>query len=226
MSVAGFDIGNAASCVAVARKGGIDVLLNKESKRETPSCVSFSSKQRFLGTDASTFLSTNPKNTITQLKRLVGRQWGDAELQRDIGLLPFTIKEGPNATVLVQVQYQDKPAEFTPERLIAMMLVDKKAIAEAETKGPITDCVISCPSFFTEAERYAMMSAAQVAGLNCLRIMNETTAIALAYGIYKTDLPDTNPIHVAFIDFSHSSYQVCLCIVCSVHVCTQPPLCG
>lgn len=123
--------------------------------------------------------------------------------------MPFTVTEAPNGGCLVHVDYLGEPATFTPEQIVAMLLLDKKAIAERDQDGlPITDCVIGVPSYFTEAERAAMLDAAKIAGLNCLRTLNETTATALAYGIYKTDLPESEPVHVAFVDMGHSSLQV------------------
>eukprot|EP00879_Flechtneria_rotunda_P002596 GHRR01002797.1.p1 GENE.GHRR01002797.1~~GHRR01002797.1.p1 ORF type:complete len:847 (+),score=384.28 GHRR01002797.1:127-2667(+) len=208
MSVVGFDIGNDSSCVAIARKRGIDVLMNKESKRETPSLVSFGDKMRFLGTDAAAKISMNPKNTPHQLKRLLGKMFRDPAVQADITRLPFKVTEGPDGGCLIHVTFCNEQATFTPDQLMAMVLVDNKKIAEAELGIPVTDCAISVPTFYTEAERYAMLTAASIAGLNCLRLVNETTATALAYGIFKTDLPETDPVHVAFVDVGHAHTQV------------------
>lgn len=150
----------------------------------------------------------NPKNTPHQLKRLLGKKFADPALQADIARLPFKVSEGPDGGVLVHVTFCNEPAAFTPEQLMAMVLTDLKKIAEGETGIPVTDCAISVPTFYTEAERYAMLNAAGVAGLNCLRLVNETTATALAYGIFKTDLPDTDPVHVGFVDVGHAHTQV------------------
>jgi heat shock protein 4 len=213
MSVVGFDVGNDSSCVAIARKRGIDVLLNQESKRETPAMVSFGDKMRFTGTHAYSKVGMNPKNTPHQLKRLLGKQFQDPAVQADISKLPFKVTEGPNGGCLVHVTFCNEPATFTPEQLMAMVLVDQKKIAEAETGIAVTDCAISVPTFYTDQERYAMLNAASIAGLNCLRLVNETTATALAYGIFKTDLPDSEPIHVAFIDVGHAHTQVRLLLL-------------
>lgn len=150
----------------------------------------------------------NPKNTPHQLKRLLGKKFANPALQADIARLPFKVSEGPDGGVLVHVTFCNEPAAFTPEQLMAMVLTDLKKIAEGETGIPVTDCAISVPTFYTEAERYAMLNAAGVAGLNCLRLVNETTATALAYGIFKTDLPDTDPVHVGFVDVGHAHTQV------------------
>jgi hypothetical protein len=208
MSAVGFDVGNDVSCVALARKRGIDVLLNKESKRETPAMISFGDKMRYMGVDAYGKISMKPKDTVHQLKRLIGKRFDDPAVQADIAKLPFKVLAAPDGGVVVQVQYLNEPATFTPEQLVAMVLVDLKRIAEEEGGVPVTDCCLSVPAYFTEAERYGMLNAASIAGVNCLRLINETTATALAYGIYKSDLPDTEPVHVAFVDVGHSATQV------------------
>jgi heat shock protein 4 len=213
MSVVGLDVGNDSSCVALARKRGIDVLMNKESKRETPAVVNFGDKMRFIGTDGAAKFSLSPQNTVHQLKRLVGKKFADPQLQLDISKLPFSVTEGPDGGCLINVTFCNEPASFTPEQIVAMILVDLKRIVEAEAGSLVSDCVIAVPTYFTgiclslsktalncmnadhewpccaESERYAMLNASAIAGLNCLRLINENTATALAYGIYKTDLP-------------------------------------
>ncbi|GIL79849.1 hypothetical protein Vretimale_12448 [Volvox reticuliferus] len=208
VSVVGFDVGNDTSCVALARKRGIDVIMNKESKRETPAAVNFGEKMRFLGTDGASKLGLQPQNTVHQLKRILGKNFQDPQVQEDISKLPFAVLEGPDGGCLIKVRYCNEEATFTPEQVMAMILVDLKRIAEAESGIPVTDCALSVPTYFTEAERYAILNAAQIAGVNCLRLINETTATALAYGIYKTDLPEVEPVHVVFVDVGHSHTQV------------------
>ena len=151
MSVVGFDVGNDASCVALARKRGIDVLMNKESNRETPAVASFGDKMRFLGTDGYGKISMNPKNTPHQLKRLLGKRFADPSVQADIARLPFQVTEAPDGGCLVHVTYCNEPASFRPEQLVAMLLVDLKRITEAEGGSPVTDCTLACPAYFTGA---------------------------------------------------------------------------
>ena len=204
----GIDVGNDTSCVACARRRGVDVLMNKESKRDTPSFVSFNSKQRQMGTDAAAAISLAPASTATNIKRLIGRKFSDPVVQRDLARLPFKVLERADGGCAVEVMYQDQPTQFAVEQLYAMLLVDLKTIAERDHGSPIAECVLSVPSYFREAQRYAVLAAAQVAGLNCLRLVNDVTAAALAYGLYKTDLPETDPMHVAFVDVGHQGLQV------------------
>ncbi|XP_059645480.1 heat shock 70 kDa protein 15-like [Cornus florida] len=208
MSVAGFDLGNESSVVAVARQRGIDVVLNDESKRETPSIVCFGDKQRFLGTAGAASSLMNPKNTITQIKRLIGRQFSDPELQRDLKALPFAVTEGPDGYPLIHAQYLGEVRTFTPTQVLGMVFSDLKSIAEKNLNAAVVDCCIGIPVYFTDLQRRAVIDAATIAGLHPLRLIHETTATALAYGIYKTDLPENDQLNVAFVDIGHASMQV------------------
>jgi heat shock 70kDa protein 4 len=209
MSVAGFDVGNATSCVALARKRGIDVLMNAESKRETPAVVSFGDKMRFIGVEGAAKLTMNVKNTVTQVKRLIGRKFSDPDVQEDIKDFMFKVVEGPDGNCLFEVTFLNEKRQFTPEQVMTCLLKDLKKIAENDQGSAITDCVVSVPVYFAEAERLAMLNSAALAGLKCLRLMNEPTATALNWGIFKSDLPEDKPINVAFVDVGHSSLQVC-----------------
>ncbi|CAA7025789.1 unnamed protein product [Microthlaspi erraticum] len=210
MSVVGFDFGNENCLVAVARQRGIDVVLNDESNRETPAIVCFGEKQRFIGTAGAASTMMNPKNSISQIKRLVGRQFSDPELQRDIKSLPFSVTEGPDGYPLIHARYLGEMRAFTPTQVMGMMLSNLKGIAEKNMNAAVVDCCIGIPVYFTDLQRRAVLDAATIAGLHPLRLIHETTATALAYGIYKTDLPENELLNVAFIDIGHASMQVCI----------------
>lgn len=155
-------------------------------------------------------MATNPRNTVSQIKRLLGKRFSDPTVQEDLKTLPFKVVGGPNGECLVEVAYLDKTVHLAPEQLMAALLVDLREIAEKEQGAPVTEAVVSVPVYYTEAERHAMLAAAHVAGLNCLRLLDDTTATALAFGIYKTDLPDGDAINVVFVDVGHASTQVCV----------------
>ncbi|CAH8363564.1 unnamed protein product [Eruca vesicaria subsp. sativa] len=210
MSVVGFDFGNENCLVAVARQRGIDVVLNDESNRETPAIVCFGEKQRFIGTAGAASTMMNPKNSISQIKRLVGRQFNDPELQRDVKSLPFAVTEGPDGYPLIHANYLGEKRAFTPTQVMGMMLSNLKGIAEKNLNAAVVDCCIGIPVYFTDLQRRAVLDAATIAGLHPLHLIHETTATALAYGIYKTDLPESEPLNVAFIDIGHASMQVCI----------------
>ncbi|KAL6897865.1 hypothetical protein ACP4OV_006824 [Aristida adscensionis] len=208
MSVVGFDLGNESCIVAVARQRGIDVVLNEESKRETPAIVCFGDKQRFIGTAGAASSTMNPKNSISQIKRLLGRKFSDPELQSDLAAFPFRVSEGPDGFPLVHVRFLGEERVFTPTQLLAMVLSNLKGIAEGNLNTAVVDCCIGIPVYFTDLQRRAVIDAATIAGLRPLRLFHETTATALAYGIYKTDLPETDQLNVAFVDVGHASMQV------------------
>ncbi|KAJ0701581.1 putative Heat shock protein 70 family [Helianthus annuus] len=210
MSVVGFDLGNESCVVAVARQRGIDVVLNDESKRETPAIVCFGEKQRFLGTAGAATSMMNPKNTISQIKRLIGRPFSDPELQQDLKALPFSVTEGPDGFPLIHARYLGETKTFTPTQVMGMVFSNMKTIAEKNLNAAVVDCCIGIPVYFTDLQRRAVMDAATIAGLHPLRLMHETTATALAYGIYKTDLPENEQLNVAFVDIGHASMQVCI----------------
>ncbi|XWS19014.1 hypothetical protein CRYUN_Cryun32bG0094800 [Craigia yunnanensis] len=210
MSVVGFDFGNESCIVAVARQRGIDVVLNDESKRETPAIVCFGEKQRFIGTAGAASSTMNPKNSISQIKRLIGRQFSDPELQRDLKSFPFNVTEGPDGYPLIHARYLGEMRTFTPTQVLGMVLSNLKSIAEKNLNAAVVDCCIGIPVYFTDLQRRAVLDAATIAGLHPLHLIHETTATALAYGIYKTDLPENDQLNVVFVDIGHASMQVCI----------------
>ncbi|KAI8529533.1 hypothetical protein RHMOL_Rhmol12G0232200 [Rhododendron molle] len=187
MSVVGFDLGNESCVVAIARQRGINVVLNDESKGGTPAIVCFGETQRFLGTAGAAYSMMNPKNTISQIKRLIGRQFSDLELQRDLKVLPFTVTEGPDGFPLIHAWYLGESRTFTPTQLLAMVLSDMKSIAEKNLNAAVVDCCIGIPVYFTDLQRRTVLDAATIA-----------------------DLPENDQLNVAFVDIGHASMQVCI----------------
>nr|QTA73203.1 heat shock protein 70 [Monochamus alternatus] len=213
MSVIGIDLGNESCYVAVAKAGGIETIANDYSLRATPSCIAFSGKNRILGVAAKNQQVTNMKNTVYGLKRLLGRKFRDPHVQREIKMLPYSVVEEKNGSIGIKVNYLNEEHIFSPEQCLAMLLTKLKDVAATALQTPINDCVISVPSYFTNNERKALLDSAAIAGLNVLRLFNETTATALSYGIYKQDLPapEEKPRNVVFVDCGHSSLQVSAC---------------
>lgn len=212
MSVVGFDIGNENCVIAVVKQRGIDVVLNDESKRETPSVVSFGEKQRFLGAAGAASATMNPKSTISQVKRLLGRKFREPCVQDDLRLFPFKTSEAPDGGILIHLQYLGQTDTFTPIQILAMLLAHLKQITEKDIEVPVSDCVIGIPSYFTDLQRHAYLHAAGIAGLKPLRLMHDCTATALGYGIYKTDFPNSGPCHVVFVDIGHCDTQVAVAL--------------
>nr|AKP54258.1 heat shock protein 4L [Liposcelis bostrychophila] len=210
MSVIGIDFGNESCYIAVARAGGIETIANDYSLRATPSCVAFSDRNRIMGVAAANQTVTNMKNTIVGFKRLLGRKFNDPYVQQEMQFLPYAVVPNQDGSLGIKVHYMNEEHVFTPEQITAMLFTKLKEIAESALKTKVNDCVISVPSFYTQAERKALLDAAHIAGLNVLRLFNETTSTALAYGIYKQDLPNAEekPRNVVFVDCGHSSLQV------------------
>eukprot|EP00897_Mesotaenium_endlicherianum_P002927 jgi/Mesen1/2662/ME000167S01811 len=208
MSVVGFDLGNESGIVGVARQRGIDVVLNEESKRETPMMVCFGDKQRFSGVAGAASQMMNPKNCVSQVKRLIGKKFSDPDVQKDIALLPVSVTEAPDGGCQINVTYLGVKRSFTPTQVLAMLLGNLKIIAEQNLGVSVVDCVMGIPAYFTDSQRREYLDAAAIAGLHPLRLMHEGTATALSYGIYKTDLSETEPLNVAFVDVGHASMQV------------------
>ncbi|KAJ3340463.1 adenyl-nucleotide exchange factor sse1 [Entophlyctis luteolus] len=215
MSVVGIDFGNLNSVVAVARNKGIDVITNEVSNRATPSLVSFGEKQRYLGESAKTLEISNFKNTVGGLKRLIGRSFEDPDiLEKEQKYVNCKLVAGERGDVAAQVLFAGESRSFSMTQIAAMFLGCVRDFTSKEIKMPCSDVVLSCPGWFTDFQRRALLDAAGIAGLNVLRIINDLTAAALGYGITKLDLPDpsadptSKPRTVVFVDMGNSSYQV------------------
>ncbi|TMS17687.1 Heat shock 70 kDa protein 4 [Larimichthys crocea] len=214
MSVVGFDVGFMSCYVAVARAGGIETVANEYSDRSTPACVSFGPRNRSIGAAAKSQVVTNCKNTVQGFKRFHGRAVFRplrAASQKQLGLRHCS--RCLQGTTGIKVMYMEEEKVFSIEQVTAMLLTKLKETAENALKKPVADCVVSVPCYYTDAERRSVVDAAQIAGLNCLRLMNETTAVALAYGIYKQDLPapEEKARNVVFVDLGHSGFQTSVC---------------
>lgn len=177
------------------------------------SCVAFTGKNRTLGVAAKNQQVTNMKNTILGFKHLLGRKFKDPVVQNELRSIPYDVVECPDGSIGIRANYMDEVQTFSPEQITAMLFTKLKVDAAVALETQIYDCVITVPSYFTNAERKALLDAAGIAGLNCLRLVNETTATALSYGFYKQDLPavEEAPRNVIFVDFGHSSIQISAC---------------
>lgn len=179
--ILGIDLGTTNSCVAIMEGGQPKVLENKEGMRTTPSIIAVAKNgERLVGQPAKRQAVTNPKNTLYSIKRLIGRRFSDEEVQRDIKLMPFAIVARGEG---IAIKMGDK--DFSPQEIAAMVLGKIKADAEEKTGEKITEAVITVPAYFDDAQRQATKDAGEIAGLKVLRIINEPTAAALAYGFDK-----------------------------------------
>ena len=184
--IIGIDLGTTYSCVAVMEGGKVTVISNDQGNRITPSYVAFTeSGERLIGDAAKNQLTSNPANTIFDAKRLIGREWNDAGVQEDAKYLPFSLeKKGSKPVIKVRVGGDDQRT-MTPEEVSAMVLTKMKTTAEEYLGKNITKAVVTVPAYFNDAQRAATKDAGTIAGLNIIRIINEPTAAAIAYGVDK-----------------------------------------
>jgi len=186
-TVIGIDLGTTYSCVGVYKNGRVEIIPNDQGNRITPSYVAFTEEgDRLIGDAAKNQLTSNPENTIFDAKRLIGRSWNDKTVQEDKKFFPFTLKEkNGKPHVVVKVHGEDRV--FAAEEISAMILVKMKEIAEAYLGKKVTHAVVTVPAYFNDAQRQATKDAGTIAGLNVMRIINEPTAAAIAYGLDKKE---------------------------------------
>jgi len=181
--VIGIDLGTTNSCVAIMDGAQPRVIENAEGARTTPSIVGYTDDERLVGQSAKRQAVTNPENTIFAVKRLIGRRLTDAEVEKDKNLVPYNIIDGGNGDAWVEV----KGEKFSPSQISAQILTKMKETAENYLGEDVTQAVITVPAYFNDAQRQATKDAGKIAGLEVLRIINEPTAAALAYGLDKKD---------------------------------------
>lgn len=185
-TVIGIDLGTTYSCVGVMQSGRVEILANDQGNRITPSYVAFTAEERLVGDAAKNQAPANPQNTIFDIKRLIGRRFDEAEVQADIKHFPFKVLHR-DGKPYVEVEVGGEAKAFTPEEISAMVLRKMKEIAEAYLGKTVTHAVVTVPAYFNDAQRQATKDAGTIAGLNVLRIVNEPTAAAIAYGLDKKE---------------------------------------
>merc|ERR1712165_230039 len=180
----GIDLGTTYSCVGVFQHGKVEIIANDQGNRTTPSYVAFTDTERLIGGPAKNQVAMNPNNTIFDAKRLVGRKFNDSTVQSDRKHWPFQVVD-ENGLPRLRVEHQSEEKTFTPEEISSMVLVKMKETAEAYLGASVTEAVITVPAYFNDSQRQATKDAGVIAGLKVLRIINEPTAAAIAYGLDK-----------------------------------------
>ncbi|KAK5798497.1 hypothetical protein VI817_004787 [Penicillium citrinum] len=202
----GIDLGTTYSCVGVFRDDRIEIIANDQGNRTTPSFVAFTDTERLIGDAAKNQVAMNPHNTVFDAKRLIGRRFADAEVQSDMKHWPFKVIEKATKPV-IEVEFKGENKQFTPEEISAMILVKMRETAEAYLGGTVNNAVITVPAYFNDSQRQATKDAGLIAGLNVLRIINEPTAAAIAYGLDKKTEGERN---VLIFDLGGGTFDVSL----------------
>jgi len=201
----GIDLGTTYSCVGVFQHGKVEIIANDQGNRTTPSYVAFTDTERLIGDPAKNQVAINPSNTIFDAKRLIGRKFADSTVQSDLKHWPFKVVDSGSLPKL-EVEYKNETKTFTPEEISSMVLTKMKETAEAYLGHDVKDAVVTVPAYFNDSQRQATKDAGVISGLNVLRIINEPTAAAIAYGLDKKK--GANECNVLIFDLGGGTFDV------------------
>ncbi|XP_071707401.1 heat shock cognate 70 kDa protein 2-like [Rutidosis leptorrhynchoides] len=205
----GIDLGTTYSCVGVWQHDRVEIIANDQGNRTTPSYVAFTDTERLIGDAAKNQVAMNPVNTVFDAKRLMGRKVSDPSVQSDMKLWPFKVISGPADKPLIGVTYKGEEKQFAPEEISSMVLIKMREIAEAYLGTSIKNAVVTVPAYFNDSQRQATKDAGAIAGLNVMRIINEPTAAAIAYGLDKK-ASSSGEKNVLIFDLGGGTFDVSL----------------
>jgi len=203
----GIDLGTTYSCVGIWQNDRVEIIANDQGNRTTPSYVAFTDTERLIGDAAKNQCAMNPINTVFDAKRLIGRKFADPVVQSDMKHWPFKVIAGDGDIPRIQVDYKGETKTFSAEEISSMVLIKMKETAEAFTGKTIKDVVVTVPAYFNDSQRQATKDAGAIAGLNVLRIINEPTAAAIAYGLDKKTAGEQN---ILIFDLGGGTFDVSL----------------
>ncbi|KAF4651605.1 70-kilodalton heat shock protein [Perkinsus chesapeaki] len=203
----GIDLGTTYSCVGVWKNDAVEIIANDQGNRTTPSYVAFTDTERLVGDAAKNQVARNPENTVFDAKRLIGRKFDDPVVQHDMKMWPFKVVSGSDGKPIIEVHYKGELKQFHAEEISSMVLTYMKETAEAFLGGKVKDAVVTVPAYFNDSQRQATKDAGSIAGLNVLRIINEPTAAAIAYGLDKKGEGEKN---VLIYDLGGGTFDVSL----------------
>ena len=203
----GIDLGTTYSCVGVWQNNGVEIISNDQGYRTTPSYVAFTDNERLVGTAAKIQAPSNPTNTVFDAKRLIGRKFQDATVQHDMKTFPFKVVRGSDDKPLIEIEKNGETKQFHAEEISAMVLSAMKKTAETYLGDTVTEAVITVPAYFNDSQRQATKDAGMIAGLKVLRVINEPTAAAIAYGLNDASEDEKN---VLIFDLGGGTFDVSL----------------
>merc|ERR1712170_76704 len=200
----GIDLGTTYSCVGVFQHGKVEIIANDQGNRTTPSYVAFNDSERLIGDAAKNQVAMNPSNTVFDAKRLIGRKYSDSAVQSDKKHWPFEVVDR-DTKPKIKVEYKGESKEFFPEEISSMVLIKMKEVAEAYLGKKLNNAVVTVPAYFNDSQRQATKDAGTIAGMNVMRIINEPTAAAIAYGLDKKDSGEKN---ILIFDLGGGTFDV------------------
>jgi len=203
----GIDLGTTYSCVGVWQNDKVEIIPNDQGNNTTPSYVAFTEEERLIGDSAKNQTARNPKNTVFDAKRLIGRKFSEKSVQDDIKLWPFKVEQGPSDKPIIVVNFKGENKKFQPEEISSMVLSKMKNIADLYLSKEVKKAVVTVPAYFNDSQRQATKDAGAISGLEVLRIINEPTAAAIAYGLDKKSKQERN---VLIFDLGGGTFDVSL----------------
>ena len=203
----GIDLGTTYSCVGVWQNDKVEIIANDQGNRTTPSYVGFTDAERLIGDAAKNQVAKNPTNTIFDAKRLIGRKFNDSVVQKDMAHWPFKVQSGSDDKPQIMVKHKGEQKKFYPEEISSMVLTKMKETAETYLGHQVKNAVITVPAYFNDSQRQATKDAGIISGLNVMRIINEPTAAAIAYGLDKQNQGEKN---VLIFDLGGGTFDVSL----------------
>ena len=203
----GIDLGTTYSCVGVWQNDRVEIIANDQGNRTTPSYVAFTDSERLIGDAAQNQVAMNPENTVFDAKRLIGRRFNDSEVQSDMKHWPFKVIN-KDSKPMAQVQFKGETKIFSAEEISSMVLLKMKQTAESYLGCEVKDAVVTVPAYFNDSQRQATKDAGAISGLNVLRIINEPTAAAIAYGLDKGKTSGEK--HILIFDLGGGTFDVSL----------------
>lgn len=210
MVAIGCDLGTSMTCIGVWKNGRVDIIANDQGNRITPSYAAFTETERLIGDGAKNQAAMNPLSTVYDVKRLIGRKFSDQIVQNDMKLWPFKVIDDGNDRPQIVVNFKGEEKKMYAEEVSAMILTKMKETAETYLGEDVKDIIITCPAYFNDAQRQATKDAGAIAGLNVIRIINEPTAAAIAYGLDNKSDKERN---ILIFDFGGGTFDISILAV-------------